>query len=699
MSFQVANRTFQTVDDTEKLLIYAATQYDKTRYAEDFDGVEITDPEYDELYSYVKERKPNSKAFEGTSPSEAAVSGDIVVHDPPMTSIEKADGDYDKKVKKYEDWIKTCATRLGVSENDIRKDIVQSYKRDGIALRVNYVNGKLISAGLRPRDGINGTDVTKHVKYIKGVPLKLAMPLTLSLNGEIECWLDDFKLVNAAQDEAGDEPYANPRNYTAGRLGRDDPEENKNSRIRITFYSITGFDDYQKYYKTEIERAIWANTDKGLNLRDEDGNGFFVQVRRHHFDNLAKMEDDAPKLPYYTDGIVLKINNLEWQEELGHHGGDPVKEPHGALAWKFKEPEIEAVNDHLEWNASRTGRVVPTSIFKESVNLADTDVSKATCNNYGWALKMGIGPGTVIKVKKAGKIIPNVCGVVSGKCLAINAPTNCPTCKFPLEIVTSSSENMDLMCKNPDCGAKHIKSWIFFITKMGGKGLGSSAMEKILNTGKVKTLPDLYELTLESLVLGGFSDRQATLALATIYGLKAIKDNDKLLQQIENARAQKQKIEAWRFFSSFGIPGAGESAGKALMQHYKSFDKIREATKDELLEVAGIGEITANAIAEWFSKNNHVVDRLLKRVELELPKTGKLTGMNFVLTGAFSLGKKHWEKQIIDRGGNIQSSVGKTTGYLIQEHGKNDGSPSDKEQKAVKLGVPVISVSELEKML
>jgi DNA ligase (NAD+) len=694
---KVGSRVFASVDQLEKLVIHAATEYEVTGYVEDFDGVEVTDPEYDELIRQLRNLKPNSEAFSGTSPSKAKVKGSMIVHNPPMTSIDKADGTPDEKETIYKKWLESCAQKLGVKVADL--EVVQSYKHDGVALRVNYVNGKLVSAGLRPRDGVNGSDVTRHMKNIAGVPQKLPLPLTLSLNGEIECHINDFEAINAERDAAGEEQYKNPRNFTAGCMGRDDPDENKGSKLRVTFYSITGFDEWADYYKSEIERAKWANSADGLNLVDSKGKGYFVQVRKHRFADLEKMEAGAAELPYYTDGVVLKVNSLEYQEELGHSGDDPTNPPRCALAWKFKEEEAEAVIDHLEWNASRTGRVVPKAIFKKSVMLADTDVSRATVNNYGWAHKMGIGSGTVVKVKKAGKIIPNVCGVVSGAVADIGAPKQCPTCDANLDLVTSSSGNTDLMCLNVHCIAKQINACVFYLAKLGAKGIGASVMEKILASGKVKSLAGLYSLEVDDLIAAGLSERQTLLALATIYMIPPDQDSSKLFDQIENARNRKHKTEAWKFFAALGIPGAGETAGKALVLHYKDFDKIRNASREELEEVSGIGTTTAKSICQWFFEHDSVVDELLEHVELELPKTGKLTGKNFVLTGSFTEGKSYWKKLIEDQGGNVQSSVGSTTSYLIQEHGKNDGSPSDKEQKAAKLNVPVISVVELKKML
>lgn len=694
MNIVVGSRTFPDKKFLEKLVKHAATQYEQNGYSEDFDGIEITDPEYDELLRALKKHMPESDAFEGTSPSQATVKGSTVKHDPPMTSIDKADGNEKQTI--YERWIERCAKSLGVDPSKL--EICQAFKRDGVAIRINYINGKLSSAGLRPRNGVYGTDVTEHAKYIQGVPLTLPKPYTLSLNGEIECWNNDFLKVNEECEKIGEDPFKNPRNYTAGCMQRDDALEVKNAKLRIAFYSITGFDEADKFYKTEIERAIWCNSVNGLNLQDKDGNGYFVRVMKHKFSDLEKMEKIAATLPYYTDGIVLKVNNLEDQESLGHVGGDLVKAPHGALAWKFEEETAEAIVTGVEWNASRTGLVVPTATFDKPFILADTANSRATCNNYGWMLARGLGPGAKVRCKKGGKIIPNIMEVLQ-PVSDVKAPANCPTCNYKLVIRNSDSGNKALVCENKDCGAKHIKGWMFYLQSMDCKGLGIASLKQIMNSGKVKELADLYTLEVDDLTSCGFSERQALLALATIHKVDSINDDVKLLNAIKSAKNKKQSIQAWQFFGALGIPGAGKTAGKALVAHYKNFDSIMNASLQELVKIDGIGETTAAAICDWFVSGKKVVQNLLNHIDLELPKNGKLSGKNFCLTGNFDLGKKHWQSLIENEGGNIQSSVGSTTSYLIQQNGKNDGSPSDKEVKAKKFNVPIISIPDLERIL
>jgi DNA ligase (NAD+) len=236
---------------------------------------------------------------------------------------------------------------------------------------------------------------------------------------------------------------------------------------------------------------------------------------------------------------------------------------------------------------------------------------------------------------------------------------------------------------------------------MGGKGLGTAAMELILLTGKVQTVADLYKLTEDDLRdQKRFSARESLLALAAIFGVPPSKQDGKLRREIETARSTKQRIEGWRFFAALGISGAGKTAGKALTAYFDDFDAIMQASVDDLEAVDGIGTTTAGAIHDYFHDGGDaIVDQLLEQVELILPKKGKLTGTNFVLTGNFDLGKPHWEALIEDQGGDIGSGVSRKTDYLVMQLGKPDGSLSGKEQKAADLSIPIISVPDLEKIL
>jgi DNA ligase (NAD+) len=418
-------------------------------------------------------------------------------------------------------------------------------------------------------------------------------------------------------------------------------------------------------------------------------------VNLHKFEDLATMEAMINDLSYEVDGIVLKVNNLEDQEQLGHSGDDPTGDPRGALAWKFAEESKIAVVKEIEWNTGRTGRVTPKAIFEQGIQLAGTTVSQATCNNYGWASRMKIGVGTHVKVIKAGKIIPKVIEVVKNPVNTLIYPYHCPVCLENLEVVTGNDDNQELVCNNLNCAARNVKTYLFYLTSLGAKGIGESALERIIASGKAKFLDEIYNLTIDDLIsTGEFTERQATLAIATIHMVKPVADNDKLKAAIEKARNKPKTFQAWQFFGALGISGAGKTAGKALVDHFGDFDKVRKANIDELVVVDGIGAKTAEYIQHWFEINSDMLDRLLTHVELEYPTVGKLSGKTFVLTGSFDLGKSYWEQKIDELGGKISNSVGSKTDYVVA--GPKAGSKLD---KAKEKGIPVIDVQELETML
>jgi DNA ligase (NAD+) len=671
------------IDALEKLVIHLATLYDLDQPCVDFEGEFVEDSDYDKMVRVLEKEKPTSSAFAAgtTSPSTHQPTGNLVVHNPPMTSISKADGTLDEKKDIYENWLRACETSLG------RKPaIVQSYKHDGVACSIVYKNGILHEAGLRPRNGINGINVTDNIKYVKGVPTNLPLPLNLTIRGELECLHDDFVVVQQALKDAGEDLRANPRNHTAGAINQQkDPSKTADGRISFMGYGIVRFDEADQYYKTHLEMAKWVNKTLGIP---------FVRTMPHNFDDLAKMEGNIKSLPYEVDGVILKINDIEDYEQLGHHGDDPVGKPRGALAWKFEEERAEAVVDHVEWNTSRTGRVTPVAVFETAVLLAGTMVSRATCSNIGWLSRMKIGKGTVVKVYKAGKIIPKIESVVSGQVSQVDHPSHCIACGCPLTVQAGNDGNEDLMCKYLDCSARHVEGIAHYLKTVEAKGLGASKIEEILKTGKVKNLACIYEINVKDLVDIGFSLREALLAVATIHYIKPTKEDKQLALSIDAAKHRKKSIPLWQFFAGLGIPGAGKTVGKALSDKFGSMEKILDLTYDDLVGMDGIGDTTANSIVTYFHSHRHIVEKLLTFVEPEGPKTGKLSGITFCLTGGFPEGKSAIEKMITDQGGKCASSVSKKVAYVVV--GSDAGS---KAQKADDLGIPKLTADDLKAML
>jgi DNA ligase (NAD+) len=667
----------------------------------------VSDPEYDELRRLLKKARPKSSIFDTATASTLDSGVQKVKHDPPLTSIEKASHeDRDKQEQMLFKWLDDCqgkgkaTTAYKVLKHkeykghavSYPKDLFcQAYKLDGVALALYYEDGELVKAGLRPRDGINGEDVTEQVKYVKSIPQKLKQPLTCSIRGELICKLSDFEKVQAELKKAGEQLRANPRNHAAGGIRHfKEPEKTKKMRLFFIGYAIEGLDNPP--YKTEIERAKFANQKLGIR---------FVQVRPFNFEDLQMMEDNVPDLDYEVDGVVISVNNFEDQEDLGRHGNKPTGNPRGKIAWKFAEERQQPTIKNIEWNTGRTGAVKPVAEF-DPVRLAGTNVSRATLHNYGFMLRGSIDVGTKIEVLKAGKIIPKVIGVVGNKCKGKpKYPKECPSCYGDTEVVRtpgrgSQEDTYELVCNNKNCPAQNVSRLVHYLTTIGALGLGESRVAQLTEGGKVKTFPDFYKLNVEDCVKCGMSKRQGLLALGTIFliGNADKLDDKKLERAIEKAKKAKLKIPAWQLFASLGIQGVGKSAGKALIDHFGDFQKIIDASTEELEEVEGLGTKSAEEVWDYMEVESDIAEELLDFIEPELPKTGRLSGKNFCLSGGFAEGKKHWEGKIEDLGGKCTSGVGSKTHYLVAGNGSGA-----KSEKAKKLGIPILDVEDLEKML
>lgn len=706
-------------DDLERIIAHLDSLYELGDDCIHPDsGILITDGEYDAMRRELETLRSNSKIFL-TPTASSVVAVKKVKHDPPMTSISKASHE-DKDIqeaqlfkwmndcisafpsKLYDHWFDLAGKTIDGEDHKERKyngNIVsypagtfyQSYKLDGVACALYYEKGELVAAGLRPRNGIDGEDVTEQIKYVSGVPQKLNLPITCTIRGEIICKLSDFDKVQKELTASGEKLRANPRNHAAGGIRQfKDATKVKDARLSFIGYTIEGLD--KPPYSTEQERAKWCNKEVGVP---------FIQIREFNFYDLAKLEKNVPNLDYEVDGIVIGYNNLEDQEQLGRHGDNRTGNPKGKIAWKFAEERAFPVIKYVEWKTGRTGAVKPVANF-DAVSLAGTQVSRATLHNLGFIYRNKIGVGTQIVVLKAGKIIPKVVGVSQhaknyNNVSEVDCPSNCPSCNSKLNIRFSGVEDTyELMCISKQCPAQNINGLCHYLDTFGVLGLGESKVTSLVEGGAVQTPADFYKLDIKTVVDCGLSERQALLIIAGIHmiGSPDKYDDDGLKKEISKAVKIKKNIPLWRLFASFGIEAAGKSAGKALVEHFGSFDKIRCATEEELESVNDVGSKTAKVVFEYLKNNSNLIDELLKFVEPELPKLGPLSGKSFVFTGGFSEGKKHWESLVESQGGKISSSVSKTTSYVVE--GTDAGSKAD---KAKTLGIPLISVDALKKIL
>ena len=687
------------VKELERVITHLDTMYEQGEECCHPDtGIEVSDGEYDGLRRQLKELNPKSKLFATATASKLESRVAKVVHDPPMTSIEKASHE-DVSVQE-EQLFKWLISRAGEEADDLvaiagkeyrgepvkipKSVFCQTYKLDGVAIGLYYVDGKLTGAGLRPRDGINGEDVTAQAKFVEGIPEKLKKKVTCSIRGELICRLADFAKVQKDLADADEKLRANPRNHAAGGIRQfRNPEKTKLMRLSFVAYTIEGLDGE---FDTETQRSQYCRDVLGVP---------HIEVEPFDFQRLQAMEDQVPNLDFEVDGIVISVDSLTTQLEIGRHGDPRTGNPKGKIAWKFREEEATTVVKEILWQTGRTGKIVAVANV-DPVRLAGTNVSRATLHNAGFLKRNQITLGSTIAVRKAGKIIPKVTRVVAGQGEP-EFPDQCPACGGVTELVEGGSEQMlELVCTSKTCSAQSISTLCHFLSTIGVLGLGESRVTQLVEGGKVTKPADFYRLTAEAAMATGLTERQATLAVASVQMIGAPDKlpTDELMTMIDTAMQQKKRIAAWQLFASFGINSAGKSAGKALTSFFASFNEILEASVEDLTAVDDVGEITALAIREYFDENESDVDDLLNFVEPEFAQSGGvLEGQVFCFSGGFPEGKKHWEQEVESRGGKCSSSVSKKTNFLVA--GPGSGS---KSAKAEKLGVQIISTDDLKKL-
>jgi len=480
----------QRIEELERVIAHLDTLYERGEPCVHPDTeIAITDGEYDGLRRELKELAPDSPVFANATASTVVSTGAKVVHDPPMTSIEKAS--HEDVAIQEEQLFKWLTSRSGVTESGespngenvlaiegktYKEAAVQfadsefylAYKLDGVAIGLYYVDGQLTQAGLRPRDGINGEDVTEQCKYVEGIPQKLEQPVTCSIRGELICRLSDFEKVQQDLEAAGEKLRANPRNHAAGGIRQfKNPEKTELMRLSFVAYTIEALADPP--FKTELERADFCRKKLGVP---------YIDTEPFRFERLGELEGAIENLDFEVDGVVIGVNNLEDQEQLGRHGDPRTGNPKGKIAWKFREEEAHPVIREIEWQTGRTGKIVGGAIF-DPVRLAGTNVSRATLHNAGFIQRNQITIGSTISVRKAGKIIPKVTGVIADQG-ELEFPKTCEACEAKTELQTGNTEDMlQLVCPNPNCSAQNISSLCHYLSTFGVLGLGESRVTQL----------------------------------------------------------------------------------------------------------------------------------------------------------------------------------------------------------------------------
>tara|TARA_R110002096_G_scaffold158592_4_gene324009 strand:- start:5770 stop:7767 length:1998 start_codon:yes stop_codon:yes gene_type:complete len=544
-------------------------------------------------------------------------------------------------------------------------------KYDGASISLTYEAGKLIKAVTRG-DGFQGDNVTANIKTIKSVPLQLKgdYPPKFDIRGEIVLPFEGFNKMNEERIEIGEEPYRNPRNTASGSLKLQDSAEVAKRPLECLLYNLTGANLGVTTQFESLEKArSWGfkvpNVAKLVNSIDEVLQFVdYWNVERHN-------------LPYETDGVVIKVNNLQQQEELGY----TAKAPRWAMAYKFKAEQVSTRLNTITYQVGRTGAITPVANL-EPVELAGTTVKRASLHNADQIEKLDIRVGDEVYVEKGGEIIPKILGVDLSKRPVNSKPTeyitHCPECET--ELIRQEGEAQHYCPNYNGCNPQIIGRIQHFISRkaMDIDGLGGETVALLVNEGLINNYSDLYELTKEQVIpLERMAEKSA----------------ENLIEGIE----QSKSIPFERVLFALGIRYVGETVAKKLAKHYKSIEAIAQASQDQLVNVDEIGVRIAESVLAFFSSEENIliINRLKAfGVQLEMSaeeligQTDKLKGDIIVVTGVFeSISRNELKKLIEDNGGKVSSSISSKTSYIIA--GDNMG-PSKKE-KAKKLEILIIN--------
>ena len=640
------------------------------------DNATISDFEFDlKLKELENLEVENPQFFDANSPTQR-VGGEItknfktVVHKNRMYSL---DNSYSKE--DLLDWEKRIKKILETEEVNYTCEL----KYDGASINLSYENGILVSAVTRG-DGFEGDDVTANIKTIKSIPLVLNEPFVdnFEIRGEIILPLEGFNKMNEDKIEAGEDPYMNPRNTASGSLKLQDSAEVAKRPLDCLLYQIVADKNPNK---THFEALGMA---KKLGFKIPNTIKICSTINEV-FNFIEKWDEERHQLPYETDGVVIKVNSLHQQDELGY----TAKSPRWAIAYKFKTEQESTVLNEITYQVGRTGAITPVANL-EPVQLAGTIVKRASLHNADQIEKLDVRVGDTVFVEKGGEIIPKIVGVDLNARPLNSQPTvyitHCPDCNTELVRTIGDAKHY---CPNEyGCPTQITGRIQHFISRkaMNIDGLGAETVELLHKEGLIHNYADLYELKEEQIIpLERMAEKSAQ---NIIFGIEKSKE-----------------IPFEKVLFALGIRFVGETVAKKLANHFKSIDNLLNASFEELILVDEIGDRIAESVIN-FSTNLmsiQLIERLKKygvqlevSVESQEGKTTILQGKIFVVSGVFThFDRNELKKSIEDNGGKVASSISKKTNYIVA--GENMG-PS-KRSKAESLKVPIISETDYLKLI
>ena len=639
------------------------------RYATEYytsDNPSVSDSEYDRLYRELVEL-------------ETAYPDQVLADSPTHRVGGKVLDGFEKYSHQYPLYsLQDAFSREELEAFDarVRKEVAHptyicELKIDGLSISLTYEKGILV-AGATRGDGSIGENITENLKRVKDIPLTLPEELDITVRGECYMPRSSFDQVNQARQENGEPEFANPRNAAAGTLRQLDTAVVAKRNLATFLYqeaSPSTRDSQEKVLK-HLEQLGFVVNPKRILAENIDEIWNFIQ----------EVGEERENLPYDIDGVVIKVNDLASQEELGF----TVKAPKWAVAYKFPAEEKEAKLLSVDWTVGRTGVVTPTANLTP-VQLAGTTVSRATLHNVDYIAEKDIRKDDTVIVYKAGDIIPAVLRVVESKRLSeekLDIPSHCPSCDSHL---LHFEDEVALRCINPRCPAQIMEGLIHFASRdtMNITGLGPSIVEKLFAANLVKDVADIYRLKEEDfLLLEGVKEKSAA----------------KLYQAIQASKENS----AEKLLFGLGIRHVGSKASQLLLQHFHSIENLAQADSDEVASIESLGSVIAKSLQTYFAtEGSEILLKELKEAGVNLDYKGQtvvadaaLSGLTVVLTGKLERLKRSEAKNKLESlGAKVTGSVSKKTDLVVA--GADAGS---KLQKAQELGIEVRDEAWLESL-
>src|SRR5215204_6027733 len=657
------------------------------------DAPVISDLEFDRLLNELKKIEadhpdwitPDSPTLRaGAKPADRF---DKVRHPAPILSLANAFGADDAH-----GWYERVASKDDRVE---RAKFVVEPKIDGLSIVLHYRDGVFVQGATRG-DGEIGEDITANLRTVKTIPLRIPVdpdgpkpPAYLVIRGEAYMPIQEFEELNRKLEEAGQKTYLNPRNTAAGSLRQLDPALTASRPLTLLVYQIVhaegGKVPTSQWELLEYLKALgFPITDIARRFDDFEGAIAYT----------VSWDKKRDELSYEADGMVIKIDDLNLAKDLGFVG----KDPRGAIAFKFPAREVTTTLLDIKINVGRTGMLIPNAVL-EPVEIGGVVVERATLHNFDYIAEKDIRIGDRVLVKRAGEVIPYVIGPVlaarTGKQKKYKLPAHCPSCGQPVERL---EDEVAFYCVNAACPAQLVRNVEHFVSRgaMDIVGLGMRIVQKLIETGKVKDVADIYLLKRAD-ILEAVTKKERKTEKAP-----PGKIADNLLSAIEASRSQSLS----RLITALGIHGVGEVMAGDLARAFPDLDALAKAKTDDLLQMGGVGPNTAEGIVDWFARPfNQKLLKKLKAVGM-WPKGGEsanvksrasdaFAGLTFVITGTLPTFSRDDAKDFIEsHGGKVTDSVSKKTSYLVLGE-----APGSKFEKAKSLGVKIVGEEELKKLI